>query len=141
MRRLRSLILANLLALALLLGVLLIGWRQAAAFGLGVLVVLDLIVLIRERSGPANDDIDESKSSISQDRSEANMNDPLAEITYEQARNAYEAGVKLHHGGQIYLVQRSMRETEGEPVLWVTDEQTRGDHGLLLYPDGRSEIK
>jgi hypothetical protein len=54
MQRLKRLIIVNLLALAMLLGVLLIGWRQAAAFGLGVLVVMNLIVLIRERSGPSN---------------------------------------------------------------------------------------
>jgi hypothetical protein len=27
------------------------------------------------------------------------------------------------------------------PVLWVTDERTLGDHGLLLFPDGRVVAK
>jgi hypothetical protein len=26
-------------------------------------------------------------------------------------------------------------------VLWVTDEQTLGDHGLTLFSDGRVETK
>ncbi len=63
------------------------------------------------------------------------------EITYEQARAAYEAGQKLHLAGRIFLVQRTLREPEAGPVLWVTDQRTRGDHGLLLFPDGRIEAK
>jgi hypothetical protein len=26
-------------------------------------------------------------------------------------------------------------------VLWVTDERSPGDHGMLLFPDGRMEVK
>ena len=49
MKRWRDLIVTNLLALVILLAVLLLGWWDAAAFGLAVLVILDLIVLLRER--------------------------------------------------------------------------------------------
>jgi hypothetical protein len=49
-KRRRDLILANAAALVVLLFVLLIGWGQEAAFGLAVLVILDVIVLLRERS-------------------------------------------------------------------------------------------
>ncbi len=62
-------------------------------------------------------------------------------ITYEQARAAYETGQKLHVGGRIYLVRRTLRESGEDLVLWVTDERTLGDHGLLLFPDGRVEAK
>jgi hypothetical protein len=62
-------------------------------------------------------------------------------ITYEQARAAYEAGQKLHLGGRIYLVRRALRDAEEGVVLWVTDERTRGDHGLLLFPGGRIEAR
>ena len=50
MKRRRDLIIANVAALLVLLFVLLIGWGQEAAFGLAVLVILDVIVLLRERS-------------------------------------------------------------------------------------------
>jgi hypothetical protein len=63
------------------------------------------------------------------------------EIGYEQAQAAYEAGQKLHLGGRVYLVRRALREREKGLVLWVTDERTLGDHGLLLFPDGRIEAK
>lgn len=63
------------------------------------------------------------------------------EITYEQARAAYKAGHKLYQGGQAYLVRRALRGPEEGLVLWVTDERTLGDHGLLLFPDGRVEAK
>ena len=49
MKRKRELIVTNLLALAVLLTVLLAGWRDAAAFGLAVLIILDLMVILRER--------------------------------------------------------------------------------------------
>jgi hypothetical protein len=62
-------------------------------------------------------------------------------ITYEQARAAYEAGQKLHLAGRTYLVRPALRESGEELVLWVTDERTVGDHGLLLHPDGRVEAK
>ncbi len=63
------------------------------------------------------------------------------EITYEQALAAYEAGQKLYSQGQIYLVRRVLRGPEEGLVLWVTDERTLGDHGFLLFPDGRIEAK
>jgi hypothetical protein len=43
------LVVTNVLALLVLLVVLLLGWREAAAFGLAVLLILDLLVVIRER--------------------------------------------------------------------------------------------
>ncbi|MGD2039302.1 MAG: hypothetical protein PVH11_00660 [Anaerolineae bacterium] len=45
----RSLFVANLLALLVLLVVLLLGWWDAAAFGLAVLLILDVLVWLRER--------------------------------------------------------------------------------------------
>jgi type IV secretory pathway TrbD component len=58
MGRHRDLILVNLTALLLLLFVLLIGWWQAAAFGLGVLLVLDLLVVLREQQARSDHDSD-----------------------------------------------------------------------------------
>ena len=55
MKRRRYLIIANVAALLVLLFVLLIGWGQEAAFGLAVLVILDLLVLVRERSSRPRD--------------------------------------------------------------------------------------
>jgi hypothetical protein len=49
MRSRRDLVLANALALLLLLIVLLVGWWQEAAFGLAVVVILDLTILLRGR--------------------------------------------------------------------------------------------
>ena len=49
MNRRRELIVANLAVLLLLVVVLLLGWRQEAAFGLVVLLFLDLFVLLRGR--------------------------------------------------------------------------------------------
>jgi len=67
----------------------------------------------------------------------------LPEIDYEMAKKAFEAGQKLHLAGRIYLVRpvpdSADGSTVGRDVLWVTDERTLGDHGLLLYPDGRVE--
>ena len=65
----------------------------------------------------------------------------LPEIGYEQARAAYEAGQKLHEGDRVYLVRRALRESEAGVVLWITDEATMGYHGLLLFPDGRVEVR
>jgi membrane protein implicated in regulation of membrane protease activity len=45
----RDLIVANLAGLLVLLVALLIGWWEAAAFGLAVLAILDLMVLLRRR--------------------------------------------------------------------------------------------
>jgi hypothetical protein len=47
--RRRELLVTNILGLAVLLVVLLMGWWDAAAFGLVVLVVLDLLVVLRGR--------------------------------------------------------------------------------------------
>jgi hypothetical protein len=69
------------------------------------------------------------------------MNSDWPEITYQQAKAAYEAGQKLHEGGRVYVVQRALRGVEEGLVLWVTDQRTRGDHGLLLFPDGHVEAK
>lgn len=54
MVRHRDLIVANLAGLLILLVVLLIGWWEAAAFGLAVLAILDLMVLLRERQARTN---------------------------------------------------------------------------------------
>jgi type IV secretory pathway TrbD component len=58
MGRHRDLILVNLTAFLLLLFVLLIGWWEAAAFGLGVLLVLDLLVVLREQQARSDHDSD-----------------------------------------------------------------------------------
>jgi hypothetical protein len=63
------------------------------------------------------------------------------EITYEQARATYEAGQKLHLSGRVYLVRRTLREPREDLVLWITDERSLGDHGLLLFSDGRVEVR
>jgi hypothetical protein len=63
------------------------------------------------------------------------------EITYEEARAAYEAGQKLHKGGRIFLVRPTLQDEEEGLVLWVTDERTLGDHGLLLFPGGEVRAK
>jgi hypothetical protein len=62
-------------------------------------------------------------------------------VSYERARAAYEAGQKLHLGGRIYLVRPVPKKAEEGIVLWVVDERTLGDRGLLLFPDGRVEEK
>lgn len=69
------------------------------------------------------------------------MSSDWAQITYEPARRAYEAGQKLHVAGRIYLVRQALREPDEGLVLWVTDQRTLGEHGLLLFPDGRVEAK
>ena len=69
------------------------------------------------------------------------MGDEWPEFRYEQARVAYEAGQKLYQGDQVYLVRPALREAAEGLVLWVTDERTLGEHGLLLFPDGRTEVK
>jgi len=149
-KRRRDLILANAAALLVLLIVLLIGWGQEAAFGLAVLVVLNVIVIMRERSSRPRD-ADEPLETVSPPapdpgRSEAageeeSVSSDRPQITYEQARAAYEAGQKLHLGGRTYLVRPALRESGEEPILWVTDERTLGEHGLLLYPNGQVEAK
>ena len=70
------------------------------------------------------------------------MTDDWPPITYEQAEAAFQAGQKLHLGGRVFLVRPALRSGTGaQPVLWVTDQRTLGDHGLLLFPDGRVEGK
>ncbi len=69
------------------------------------------------------------------------MTEGWPEIRYEQALAAYEAGQKLHLGDLVLLVRPALRQEETGPVLWVTDQRTEGEHGLLLYPDGRVEFK
>ena len=56
MKRRQDLILANLAGVAVLLLALVAGWREAAAFGLAVLAILDLMVLLREGIGGSGDD-------------------------------------------------------------------------------------
>jgi len=72
-----------------------------------------------------------------------NPNSEPAWISYEQALAAYEAGQKLHVGGHIYLVRPTLGHPtsphDSRPVLWVIDEQTTGEHGYTLFPDGRTE--
>jgi hypothetical protein len=55
-KRSRDLIVTNVLALLVLLVVLLIGWWEAAAFGLAVLIFMDLLVVLRERWLRSRDD-------------------------------------------------------------------------------------
>jgi len=70
------------------------------------------------------------------------------EITYEQAWAACEAGQKLYLAGRVYLVRPTPPKPGASPdslrspvAVWVTDERSRGDHGLLLFPDGRAEVR
>ena len=58
MERGRALIIANALALAVLITVSTAGWWDAAGFGLAVLVVMDLTVVIRGRSSRFRGDSD-----------------------------------------------------------------------------------
>jgi Flp pilus assembly protein TadB len=51
MQRRRDLIVANGAGLFVVVVALLLGWREAAAFGLAVLLILDVMVLARERLG------------------------------------------------------------------------------------------
>jgi hypothetical protein len=65
--------------------------------------------------------------------------DPWVDLTYEEALAAHEANTKLHRGNRVLLVRRVLRPAEEGTVLWVTDQATTGDHGLVLYPNGRRE--
>lgn len=56
MKRSRDLIVTNVLALLVLGVALLIGWWEAAAFGLAVLIIMDLLVVLRERWIRSRDD-------------------------------------------------------------------------------------
>jgi membrane protein implicated in regulation of membrane protease activity len=55
-KRRRDLIVTNVAAVAVLLVALLLGWWEAAAFGLAVLVFMDLMVLLRERAASSDKD-------------------------------------------------------------------------------------
>jgi hypothetical protein len=68
------------------------------------------------------------------------MVDDWPHIAYEEARAAYEAGQKLHKGGRIFVVRPALRDGP-ELILWLTDERTLGERGLLLFPDGTVESK
>lgn len=68
MNRRRDLIVANLAALLLLFVVLLLGWRQEAAFGLAVLLFLDLFVLLRSRQA-RSDQVRSSEGTDGEDES------------------------------------------------------------------------
>ena len=68
------------------------------------------------------------------------MIDDWPEITYEEAGAAFKAGQKLYKGGKVFLVRPALRE-KAELILWITDQRTRGEHGLLLFPDGTVESK
>ena len=74
--------------------------------------------------------------------------DGWPDITYEQAWAACEAGQKLHLAGRVYLVRPTPPKPgavadslRSQATMWVTDERTLGDHGLLLFPDGRVEVR
>lgn len=125
--------LASALGLVVVAGAYLAGWHEAAAFGLAVILILDLLIVLRGRGGGTPSRI------VSE--GEPGMTQDWPEITYEQALAAFEAGEKLYLGGRTFLVRQAMRDGEQGLVLWVTDERTLGDHGLLLYPDGRVEAK
>jgi hypothetical protein len=131
----RDLILASLLGLGIVLAALLAGWREAAAFGLAVIAILNLLILLRGRAARA----DVGRESLYLEGEP--MIEGWPEITYEQALAAYEAGEKLYFGGRTFLVRPALREEDARLILWVTDERSLGDHGLLLYPDGRIEAK
>lgn len=55
MRGRRDLIVANLAGVVVLLLALVAGWREAAAFGLAVLAILNLTIILRERTGGPGD--------------------------------------------------------------------------------------
>jgi dolichol kinase len=49
MKRKRDFIITNILSALVLLAALLAGWREAALFGLAVLVIMDLLAVLGER--------------------------------------------------------------------------------------------
>ena len=53
MKRHRDLIVTNVAAFLVLIVALLLGWKEAAAFGFAVLVLMDLLALLRERTARA----------------------------------------------------------------------------------------
>lgn len=56
MKRRRDLIVTNMASLLVLAIAILAGWWEAAAFGLAVLILMDLMVLLRERQAHSEDD-------------------------------------------------------------------------------------
>lgn len=61
-------------------------------------------------------------------------------ITYVQAKAAYEeARGRFYEGDTAWIVTRVMRPDVEDDVFWVTDANSPGDVGALLYPDGRVE--
>ena len=59
MKHQRDLIVADIAGLLIVLLALVAGWREAAGFGLAVLLVLNLMVFIRERQARTDSDRDE----------------------------------------------------------------------------------
>jgi hypothetical protein len=55
----RELFAANGVGLLVLLVVLWLGWREEAVFGLVVLVIMDLLVIVRERFVRYKEDLEE----------------------------------------------------------------------------------
>lgn len=55
----RDLLLADLAGCLVLLAALAAGWRDAAAFGLAVLVILNLLAILRERLARAGEESNE----------------------------------------------------------------------------------
>jgi hypothetical protein len=55
-KRRRDLIVTNMASLLVLAIAILAGWWEAAAFGLAVLILMDLMVLLRERQAHSEDD-------------------------------------------------------------------------------------
>lgn len=53
-------IVTNVAAVAVLLVALLLGWWEAAAFGLAVLVFMDVMALLRERMAQSDRDSEET---------------------------------------------------------------------------------
>lgn len=54
--KVRDLLLADLAGCLVLLAALVAGWRDAAAFGLAVLVILNLLAILRERLARADEE-------------------------------------------------------------------------------------
>lgn len=139
MQNRHALLITNLIAVPVLLIALIAGWLDAAGFGLAVLVLMDILVLVRERrQAPARNQKGDSTPST---RVDDDMNVELPEITYDQAKAAYESGQKLHDGDRVWLVRPVLRDPGAGTVFWIADERTRGDHGYLLHPDGRVESR
>ena len=55
----RDLLLADLAGGVVLLAALAVGWHEAAAFGLAILIILNLLVILRERLARADKESEE----------------------------------------------------------------------------------